>query len=147
MEWDAGDATLRTPAGWHAIDAETLTEDPVDFAIEASDGAALASLTVDETPRPLEELEAEYRARLLVSGRNFDQDGAVLPVTIPRADGALLMIARFDRRFDTSDSGPAVAAFVTAKKGHNAFFFAATAKDQPGNEELVEAIARSLAIK
>ncbi|MGQ0825355.1 MAG: hypothetical protein ACT4OX_10075 [Actinomycetota bacterium] len=145
-EWDAGNATFRSPEGWKALDDDALAEFQLDFAIEAADGSGHASLTVDHIARSLEDLEALYGAQLLLQIPDFDQDGAAVRLTIPGADGALLVTARFDRRFDDGDTGPAVGAFVTAKKGDDAYLFSAIAKDEPDNHVLVEEIARSLAI-
>ncbi|MGQ0824623.1 MAG: hypothetical protein ACT4OX_06270 [Actinomycetota bacterium] len=145
MEWDAGDASVRTSEGWRRSEVDPTLEVPVALSIEGNEGSASASLVVDEISKPLAELDAMSSASLQLHVRGFDQDGVAVAIDVSGADGALLTTARFERQ-DSKYSGPAVGAFVTAKRGDDVYFFSAIAKDEPGNAELVEEIARSLSI-
>ncbi|MGQ0826366.1 MAG: hypothetical protein ACT4OX_15275 [Actinomycetota bacterium] len=116
------------------------------LAVEAQDGSAKAGLSRKELAVPLEQLEAMYGASLLRYATNFDANGAAKPIEIVGADGALVLNAQLDTTIGAY-RGPGVGAFVIAKRGDDAYVLSVVAKDEPGNDVLVEEIARSLSIE
>ncbi|MGQ0824625.1 MAG: hypothetical protein ACT4OX_06280 [Actinomycetota bacterium] len=146
MEWDAGDATLRTPSGWQRDTTLAASDRTVALVVEASNSPANVVLTTEQLAESLETLEAVANAEMLRRLRDFDQDGAAVSISIPGADGALLLTARFETEIG-SYLGPAVGAFLTVKAGNTAYFLSvAAAAGDRDSRELVEEIARSLSI-